>query len=188
MKGQTSYDDGAFATILLTEAFMPKKSNPSAAQLAGLLLFSATNSLASGLPKPTVQSIIKNLQDSNVEVRTAAAQALASVPDDTAAKPLEHALIASSDANEQAALVAALIAVNDSNSVKRLSDALANPQFTWGNGAKPKAIQVIAKIGDRKVIKWLTDLQASEQEPAIRAAAIRALGEIGAPPKKDEKK
>jgi HEAT repeat protein len=72
--------------------------------------------------------------------------------------------------------------------VKRLSDALVNPQFTWGAGAKPRAVETIAKIGDRKVIKWLTDLLASEQEPAVRAAAIRALGEIGAPPRKEEKK
>ena len=142
----------------------------------------------SGLPKASEQAIIKNLQDANLDVRTAAAQALAQVPDDSAAKPLENALIASADANEQEALVNALVAVNDAGSVKRLSDALANPQFTWGAGAKAKAINVIAKIGQRKVIKWLTDLLASEQEPPVRAAALRALGDIGAPPKKEEKK
>src|SRR5204863_2188391 len=96
-------------------------------------------SLGSGLSKPSLQAIIKSLQDTNVEVRTAAAEALALVPEDAAAKPLENALIASSDAGEQDALIKALEAVNDSNSVKHLSDALANPQFTWGTGAKPKA-------------------------------------------------
>jgi HEAT repeat protein len=143
---------------------------------------------ASGLPKASEQAIIKGLQDTNLEVRTAAAQSLAQVPDDSAAKPLENALIASADAAEQDALMKALVAVNDSGSVKRLSDALANPQFTWGAGAKAKAVEVIAQIGQRKVIKWLTELLASEQDPPIRAAAIRALGEIGAPPKKEEKK
>jgi HEAT repeat protein len=144
--------------------------------------------LASGLPKASVQAIIKGLQDPNVEVRTSAAQALAQVPEDLATKPLETALIASADAAEQDALVKALVAVNDSNTVKRLSDALGNPQFTWGAGAKPKAVDVIGKIGQKKSIKWLTDVLGSEQEPAIRAAAMRALGEIGAPPKKEEKK
>jgi HEAT repeat protein len=155
--------------------------------ICGIALI-VSNGRASGLPKASEQAIIKGLQDTNLEVRTAAAQALAQVPDDSAAKPLENALIASADAAEQDALVKALVAVNDSGSVKRLSDALANPQFTWGTGAKPKAIEVIAQIGQRKVVKWLTELLASEQEPPIRAAAIRALGEIGAPPKKEEKK
>lgn len=141
-----------------------------------------------GLPKPTVQAIVKSLQDSNTEVRTQAALALAEVPEDFAAKPLETALIASAETAEQEALVKALVAVNDSASVKRLSDALANPQFTWGAGAKPKAVAAIGKIGQRKVVKWLTDILASEQEPAVRAAALQALGEIGAPPKKEEKK
>src|SRR6185295_3345826 len=100
--------------------------------------------------------------DSSVEVRTSAAQAVAQVPDDAAAKPLENALIASADAAEQEALVKALVAVNDSGSTKRLSDALANPQFTWGTGAKPKAVEVIGKIGQKKSIKWLTDVLASE--------------------------
>src|SRR5882672_6675150 len=98
----------------------------------GVVGGSVSLGLASGLPKASEQAIIKNLQDSNLEVRTAAAQALAQVPDDSAVKPLENALIASADANEQDALVKALVAVNDSGTVKRLSDALANPQFTWG--------------------------------------------------------
>jgi HEAT repeat protein len=157
-------------------------------QIVALLSFAVTFSFSAGLPKASIQAVIKNLQDANVDVRAAAAHALAQVPDDAAAKPLENALIASADAGEQDALVQALIAVNDSASVKRLSDALVNPQFTWGAGAKPKAIAVIATIGNRKVIKWLTDVLGSEQEPAIRAAALRALGEIGAPPKKEEKK
>jgi len=76
------------------------------------------------------------------------------------------------------------VAIHNKETVKRLSDALANPQFTWGAGAKAKAIDVIAKIGERKVIKWLTDIVSGEQDPAVRAAAIRALGQIGAPPKK----
>ncbi len=145
-------------------------------------------SAASGLPKASEQAVIKALQDASAEVRTAAAQALTQVPDMSAAKPLENALIASGDASEQNALVRALIAVNDSGTVKRLSDALANPQFTWGAGAKPKAIDVVGKIGQKKAVKWLTDLLGSEQEPAVRAAALRALGEIGAPPKKEENK
>ena len=142
-----------------------------------------------GLPKPTVQALVKALQDSNVEVRTAAALALSEVPDaaEQASKSLETVLIASSDSAEQDALVKALLAANDSLSVKRLSESLVNPQFTWGAGAKPKAVTVIGKIGDKKSIKWLTDLVAGEQEPAVRAAAARVLGEIGAPPKKDKK-
>lgn len=151
-------------------------------------VFVATTGFGSGLPKASLQALIKSLQDASVEVRTAAAQALSQVPADAAAKPLENALVASADAAEQDALVKALIAVNDSDSVKRLSDALANPQFAWGAGAKPRAIEVISKIGRNKSVKWLTDLLASEQEPAVRAAALCALGEIGAPPKKEEKK
>jgi HEAT repeat protein len=153
-----------------------------------LVSFVLSMTFAAGLPKPSLQAIIKNLQDPSVEVRVAAAQALTLVPDDTAAKPLENALIASSEAVEQEAVVKALLAVKDSGSVKRLSDALANSQFTWGAGAKPRAVEVVGKIGDRKVVKWLTDLLASDQDAAIRAAAIRALGDIGAPPKKEEKK
>lgn len=144
---------------------------------------------ASGLPKPSVQALVKALQDSNVEVRTAAAQAFAEVPDaaEQASKPLETALIASADAGEQDALVKALVVANDSGTPKRLSDSLANPQFTWGAGAKAKAVDVIGKIGQKKVIKWLTDIVAGEQDPPVRAAAARALGEIGAPPKKEKK-
>ncbi|OGR89249.1 MAG: hypothetical protein A2992_05740 [Elusimicrobia bacterium RIFCSPLOWO2_01_FULL_59_12] len=144
--------------------------------------------LGAGLPKASLQAVIKGLQDASPEVRIAAAQALTEVPGEAAAKPLENALIAAGEALEQEAMVKALVAVNDSASVKRLSDALVNPQFTWGAGAKPRAVEAIARIGDRKVIKWLTDLLSSEQEPAVRAAALRALGEIGAPPKKEEKK
>ena len=153
-----------------------------AAMMAGV-------SFASGLPKASIQAVIKSLQDTNVEVRTAAAQTLAQAPDDSAARPLETALIASADANEQAALTAALIAVADKMTIKRLTEALSNPQFTWGAGAKPKAVDVIGKLGekDKKVLKWLTDLAAGEQEPAVRAAALRAMGAIGAPPKKDKK-
>ena len=145
-------------------------------------------SSASGLPKPAVQALIKALQDSNVEVRTSAAQAFAEVPDAAAdaAKALETALVASADAAEQDALVRALVAAGDPGTPKRLSDSLANPQFTWGAGAKAKAVDVIAKVGQKKVIKWLTDIVAGEQEPAVRAAASRALGEIGAPPKKEK--
>jgi HEAT repeat protein len=144
---------------------------------------------ASGLPKPSVQALIKALQDANLEVRTGAALALAQVPDaaEQSVKPLETALIASGDANEQDALVKALVLANDSSTPKRLSDSLANPQFTWGAGAKAKAVDVIGKIGQKKMIKWLTDIVAGEQEPAVRAAAARALGEIGAPPKKEKK-
>jgi HEAT repeat protein len=166
-----------------------RRRNPARQKFTPILIaLSASLAAASVLPKASIQALIKGLQDTSVEVRTAAAQALAEVPDESAAKPLENALIASSDAGEQDAHSKALIAVNDSGSVKRLSDALANPQFTWGTGAKPKAIDVIGKIGQKKSIKWLTDILASEQEPAVRAAAMRALGEIGAPPKKDEKK
>src|SRR5712691_5103056 len=91
--------------------------------------------LASGLPKQSVQALMKGLQDSSVEVRTGAAQALAAVPDaaEQAVKPLETALVASAEAAEQDALVKALVAANDSGTPKRLSDSLANPQFTWGS-------------------------------------------------------
>ena len=144
---------------------------------------------ASGLPKPSVQALIKALQDSNVEVRTAAAQALAQVPDaaEQSVKPLETALVASADAAEQGALVQALVAADDATTPKRLSDSLSNPQFTWGAGSKARAVEVIGKIGQKHVIKWLTDIVAGEQEPAVRAAAARVLGEIGAPPKKEKK-
>lgn len=144
---------------------------------------------ASGLPKQSIQVLMKALQDPNAEVRTAAAQALLQVPDDAepAVKAMESALIASADANEQEALVKALVLVNDSGSAKRLSEALANPQFTWGNGAKAKAVEVVGQIGQKKMIKWLTDIVGSEQEPAVRAAAAKQLGAIGAPPKKDKK-
>ncbi len=152
-----------------------------------LLTFSGVMAPASNLPKPSILALIKSLQDSNAEVRTAAAEALAQVPDDAAVKPLEAALIASSENHEQQALIAALEAANDKASAKRLSDAVANPQFNWGNGAKAKAVEVVGKIGDRKMVKWLTDLAASEQEPVVRAAALRALGAIGAPPKKESK-
>jgi HEAT repeat protein len=177
-----------FAPNPTAGGFMIKRFTKPTAAIAALLFFGISPALCAGLPKPAMQSIIKSLQDANLDVRIAAAQALTQVPDDAAAKPLENALIASSDGTEQDALIRALIAVNDSASVKRLSDALGNPQFTWGTGAKPKAVEAIARIGQRKVIKWLTDILSSEQEPAVRAAAIRALGEIGAPPKKEEKK
>ncbi len=144
---------------------------------------------AGGLPKQTVLALVKALQDTNVEVRTGAAQALAEVPDaaEQAVKPLETALIASADAGEQDALVKALLQANDDSTPKRLIDSLMNPQFTWGNGAKAKAIEVIGKVGQKKTVKWLTDIVAGDQEPAIRAAAARALGLIGAPPKKEKK-
>ena len=143
--------------------------------------FGAMQAVASGLSKQSVQALMKALQDANGEVRTAAAQAFAAVPDaaEQAVKPLEAALVASAEANEQDALVKALIAANDSATPKRLSDSLGNPQFTWGNGAKAKAVEVIGKIGQKKMVKWLTDVVAGEQEPAVRAAAARALGEIG---------
>ncbi len=149
----------------------------------------AVSSFASGLPKPTVQALIKALQDSSIEVRTASALALAQVPDaaELASKTLETVLVASSDAAEQDALVKALVAANDSTTPKRLMDSLANPQFTWGTGAKAKAVTVVGKISGKKSIKWLSDLVAGEQEPAIRAAAATLLGEIGAPPKKEKK-
>src|ERR1019366_23612 len=94
--------------------------------------FGIVQSFASGLSKQSVQALLKALQDSNLEVRTAAAQAFAEVPDaaEDAVKPLETALVASSDAAEQDALVKALIAANDSGTPKRLSDSLVNPQFT----------------------------------------------------------
>lgn len=136
-----------------------------------------------------MQVLVRALQDPAVEVRTAAAHALAQVPDaaEQAVKPLETALVASADAGEQDALVNALVAADDSGTPKRLSESLVNPQFTWGNGAKAKAVEVIGKIGQKKMIKWLTDIVAGEQEPSVRAAAARALGEIGAPPKKEKK-
>jgi len=151
--------------------------------------FGVVDVMASGLPKQSVLALMKALQDSNVDVRTGAAQALAAVPDaaEQAVKTLETALVASADAAEQDALVKALIAADDSGTPKRLSDSLSNPQFTWGNGAKAKAVDVIGKIGQKKVVKWLTDLVAGEQEPSVRAAAARALGDIGAPPKKEKK-
>ena len=145
---------------------------------------------ASGLPKASMQAMMKALQDQNVEVRTAAAGALEQVAGDAeeAAKPLESVLIASADPKEQEACVKALVAIKDKDSAKRLSDALANPQFTWGAGAKARAVEVVGKVGEKKMVKWLTSLLASEQEPAVEAAALKALGEIGAPPKKEEKK
>jgi HEAT repeat protein len=144
--------------------------------------------MAAGLPKASMQVLIKSLQDTNVEVRVAAAQALVEIPDDSATKALETALIASGDATEQDALIKALEAIGDKGTVKRLSEGLVNPQFTWGAGAKAKAVEVVGNIGDRKMIKWLTDLASGEQEPPVRAAALRALGAIGAPPKKEAKK
>jgi HEAT repeat protein len=158
--------------------------------LSFCLSFGVVSSVwASGLPKTSVLALVKALQDSNVEVRTGAAQAFAEVPDaaEQAVKPLETALIASADAAEQDALVKALVAADDSGTPKRLCDSLANPQFTWGAGAKAKAVDVIGKIGQKKMIKWLTDIVAGEQDPPVRAAAARALGDIGAPPKKEKK-
>lgn len=152
-------------------------------------LFLGSSVMAAGLPKQSVQAIIRALQDTNLEVRVAAAQALIQVPDDAAAKPLETALIASADATEQDVLSRALIATEDKNTVKRLMDALTNPQFTWGAGAKAKAVAVIGVMGEKKSVKWLTDLLVSgDGDPAVKAAALRALGAIGAPPKKEEKK
>ena len=148
----------------------------------------ASVTCASGLPKESLQVIVKSLQDTTVEVRIAAAQALAQTGNDTALKPLESALMISTDANEQTALAQALEALNEKSTFKRLSEALANPQFTWGAGAKAKAVEVIGVIGERKAIKELTILAGGEQEPAVKAAAIRALGTIGAPPKKEDKK
>jgi HEAT repeat protein len=145
-------------------------------------------SFASGLPNASMQMLIKALQDSHVEVRTAAAQALIELPESAAVKPLEAALIASADAAEQDALVKALIANDKSDSAKRLSEAVANPQFNWGNGAKAHAVEVIGKVGQKKYIAWLTSLAASgDGDAAVRAAAIRVLGELGAPPKKEKK-
>src|SRR5438128_929077 len=103
-----------------------------------LFIFLPLAARASGLPKVSLDALMKALQDSNLEVRTAAAQALAEMPEAAAVKPLETALIASADPAEQAALVQALEAIDDKGSAKRLSDALANPQFTWGNGAKSR--------------------------------------------------
>jgi HEAT repeat protein len=143
---------------------------------------------ASGLSKPAIQALMKALQDSNLEVRTAAAQAFSEVPDaaEQAVKPLESALIASADAAEQDALVKALVAANEGSTPKRLTAALSNPQFTWGAGAKAKAVTVVGKIGRKDMVGWLTNVVAGEQEPEIRAAAARALGQMGAPPKKEK--
>ncbi len=146
----------------------------SVSMIASQALYSA------GLPKNSIQVLIKSLQDTHVGVRTAAAVALIEIESDLAVRPLEAALVASTDAGEQEALVKALIAQDDSQTPKRLSDSLINPQFTWGSGAKPRAVEVIARIQDKKAIKWLTDLAAGEQEPAIRTMAIRMLGELGA--------
>lgn len=156
--------------------------------LSSCLGFAAASAMASGLPKASVQALIKALQDSNTDVRAGAAVAFGEVPDaaEQAVKPLETALIASSDGSEQDALVKALVAADDSGTPKRLSDALVNPQFSWGKGAKAKAVDAIGKIGQKKMVKWLTDIVAGEQEPAVRAAAARALGDIGAPPKKEK--
>src|ERR1700679_4263395 len=135
--------------------------------------------MASGLPKASMQMLIKSLQDSHVEVRTAAAQALIELPESAAIKPLEAALIASADAAEQDALVQALVANDDRDSAKRLSEAVANPQFTWGNGAKARAVEVIGKVGQKKYIAWLTSLAASgDGDASVRAAAIKVLGEL----------
>ena len=145
---------------------------------------------ASRLPKVSVQALVRALQDTNVEIRTAAASALAKDPDesDIALKPLETALVASDTAAEQEALVEALVAIHDKDTAKRLTESLANPQFTWGKGAKARAVDVIAKIGDRKKnVKWLTDLAGNETDASVRIAAIKALGDLGAPPKKEKK-
>jgi len=45
---------------------------------------------------------------------------------------------------------------------------------------------VIAKIGQRKTIKWLTDIVAGEMEPSVRAAAARRWAK-SAPAKEREK-
>jgi HEAT repeat protein len=158
---------------------------PSA--LYAALWFVPTLGLTSGLPKASVQLLIKALQDSHVEVRTAAAQALIQIPESSALKPLESALVASSDAGEQDALVKAIVAIDDRDSAKRLSEAVANPQFSWGSGAKSRAVEVIGKVGQKKYIAWLTSLAAGEFDAPVRASAIRALGELGAPPKKEKK-
>ena len=151
------------------------------------LLLASSPVLAGGLPKPSVQVLIKGLQDSSPEVRLACAQALAGFEEPTAVKPLEAALMASAETYEQDALVTALVLNKDSGTVKRLTEGLNNPQFAWGKGAKARAVEAIGRIADKKVIKWLTDVVASEQDPDVRAAAARALGTIGAPPKKEKK-
>jgi HEAT repeat protein len=142
---------------------------------------------SAGLPTASEQVIVKSLQDTSVEVRTAAALALAAMPDEKAVKPLESMLIASADPAEQDAAAQALIALADKNTAKRLSESLSNPQFTWGTGAKAKAVEVVGKIWEKKAVKWLTDLLNSEQEPAVKVAALKALILIGAPPKKEGK-
>jgi HEAT repeat protein len=145
-----------------------------------------SQAFAGGLPKASVQVLVKSLQDASPEVRTAAALALAAIPDaaEDAVKPLETALVAGADGGELDALTKALLAANDSGTPKRLSEFLVNPQFTWGAGAKVKAVELVGKIGQKKMIKWLTAIASGEQDPPIRAAAIHMLGDIGAPPKK----
>ena len=153
-------------------------------KLSVFFLFGSSLIFASSLPKQSVQALIKALQDSAVEVRIGAAQALGQVQDaaQAAVKPLENTLMASADPAEQDAVSKALVLANNIETVKHLEAALANPQFTWGNGAKAKAVEVIAKIGQKKAVKWLTDIVAGEQEPAVRAAAARALGMVGGVP------
>lgn len=142
---------------------------------------------AAGLPKASIQALIRAVQDTHVEVRTAAALALADVPDESALKPLETALITSDTPAEQDALVKALLAIREKDTCKRLSESLSNPQFSWGKGAKARAVEVIAKIGEKRYLKWLTDIAGNEGDSAVRIAALRALGELGAPPKKENK-
>ncbi len=151
------------------------------------LVFLSSVLWAEGLPKPSIQALIKALQDSNQDVRLSAAHALSQFEEPQAVKALESALISSTEPAEQEALIAALVLNKDSGTVKRLTEALNNPQFTWGKGAKARATEAVGKIGGKKAIKWLTDLVASEQEPDVRAAAARCLGAIAAPPKKEKK-
>jgi len=44
------------------------------------------------------------------------------------------------------------------------------------------ALDLLGKIGSQETIPWLVNIFRKEQEPAIRAAAVKAIGEIGVDP------
>ncbi len=128
---------------------------------------------------PTILAVLRAaIDDPTPEVRLAAVEAAAATRDPAAAAPLRARLAAGADPALTASVVRALAALKDAESVEPIAQVLAARETT--QEVALVAMEGLRQLGGDRARAALLERLERSNDVDLRAAAVTALGEIGA--------